>query len=358
VSEEWFPKPSELIDPAEPPKPKLGKLSKSPGISIPDALPASWDSRASEAPQAPYRAIWPEIASLDLAETAAVQATAAKRARLRARWAQNKYELAHKLGEADVPRIIAMLRHLDGRLDAGKWISLRWPFHREKSRPLSQPWKRAFKTAARLLHLIEKPAKDERGKSVIKLYLGRDRDVWSLVRLHLGFIDSQPPDKSTESEELLGFKPLKEIEQERKQFEREIVFQCALAREDTELKFKSLPAGAKLTKQSEELARKFADELGAGDSTLADQKLSLQRLRSCASQRAAPGSRASGVYPRKTTASPTKRTLNRQRDGARRQEPDPPPDPSPTSQLVSSRSLVRTLDCWPAGVNALANSQG
>ena len=155
-----------------------------------------------------------------------------------------------------------MLRHLDARLEAGKWISLRWPFHREKSRPLSQPWKRAFKTAARLLHLIEKPAKDERGKSVIKLYLGRDRDVWSLVRLHLGFIDSQPPDKSTESEELLGFKPLEEIKLEREQFEREIAFECALAREDTELKFKGLPAEAKLTKQAEELARKFADELG------------------------------------------------------------------------------------------------
>jgi hypothetical protein len=215
---------------------------------------------ASSAPQAPHQPIWPEIAALDLAEAAEVQATAAKRARLRARWAQNKYELAQKLVEDDVPRIIAMLRFLDARLEAGKWISLRWPLHREKSRPLSQPWKRAFKTAARLLHLIEKRAKDERGKSVIELYLGRDRDVWSLVRLHLGFIENQPPDKSTE--ELLGFKPLEEIKLEREQFEREIAFECALAREDIELKFKGLSAGTKLTKQSEELARKFADELG------------------------------------------------------------------------------------------------
>jgi hypothetical protein len=258
---EWFPKPSELIDPAEPPKSKLGKLSKSSGISIPEALQASGDSRDSEAPQTPYRAIWPEIASVDLAEAAAVQATAAKRARLRARWAQRKYELAQKLGEDDVPRIVAMLRHLDARLKAGEWIGIRWPLHREKSRAISQPWKRAFKAAARLLHLKIKWACDERGKPIVKLYLARNRDVWSLVRIRLTFIESQPPGGSTESDEL-GFKPLEEIKRERKLFARKIAFQCVLAREDTELKFKGLPAGPKLTKQSQELGRKFADELG------------------------------------------------------------------------------------------------
>jgi hypothetical protein len=254
VSEEWFPKFGEVIDPAGPPKskPDLRDFFK-PG-KPPEPV------TASSAPKAPYQPIWPEIASVDLAEAAVVQATAAKRARLRARWAQNKYELAQKLGEDDVPRILAMLRHLDARLEAGKWISLRWPLHREKSRPLSQPWKRAFKVASRLLHLKIKWACDERGKPIVRLYLARNRDVWSLLEIRLTFFESQPPGESTESE--LGFKPLEEIKRERELAKREIAFQCGLARVDTKLKFKSLPAGPKLTKQSEELARKFGGELG------------------------------------------------------------------------------------------------
>ena len=247
-----------FFEPEEPPEPASPSLHR----KAPQPKPSQADEPAWPLPYSP--------------EPAAVNY-----ARLRARWAQNKHELAQKLDERDLPRIIAMLRYFDAHLTPGEETSLRWPLHREKSRAISQPWKRGFKTAARILHLKSKRARDKRGKPIVRLYLARNRDVWSFVCSHLGFIERQPPRGSTESDLESPFLSWAELKSghrqpldeklnsdpaarriEREQFEREIDFTCVLAREDTELKFRSLPAGSKLTKKSEELAREFADELG------------------------------------------------------------------------------------------------
>jgi hypothetical protein len=145
------------------------------------------------------------------------------------------------------------LSYYDKHLRPEEWTILSWP-PPHKSRGFVAGWLDALKAARRILGVVTRQLKDEQGnplKGKLKYYVRRE--TWPSVRARLGFVNSQPA-ASTESEELLGFKPLEEIKREREQFKCELDFTSALFGEITEQKFKSLPDGFRLSSQHEELA--------------------------------------------------------------------------------------------------------
>lgn len=190
--------------------------------------------------------------------------------RLQAKWAFNNHELAQRLKELDQPKIIAALRWLDVHLKSGEWVTLRWPPRREKSRKLNRAWRRSLKTAMRLLRLKSLRAKDEHGRNALKLYLARD--LWSVVRLSLGWGPLPGPEREPLADEPLpghlwqlvnspaisaqqppepANKRAERLERERQEEE----FDRLLFSAGVEHKFKRLPIGFKVTvPQLQELA--------------------------------------------------------------------------------------------------------
>jgi hypothetical protein len=219
ISFEWVPEPGELIDPEDPTKPKrlrelFFKLGKPPEPALGKPL---W---AGALPPP----MWPP--------------------EKRIRAAKRKYDLAQRL--RDPRKLLAALSYYDKHLRPGEWTILSWP-PPHKSRGFVAGWLDALKAARRILGVVTRQAKDERGKVLkgkLRYYLRRD--VWPTVQSRLGCVDSQPA-VSTEGEELLGFKPLEEIKLEREQFERELDFIDALFSEISEQKFKSLSKGFRLS---------------------------------------------------------------------------------------------------------------
>jgi hypothetical protein len=169
----------------------------------------------------------------------------------RIRSAKRKYDLAGRL--RDPRKLLAASSYYHKHLRPGEWTILSWP-PPHKSRGFVAGWLDALKAARRILGIVTRQVKDEQGKPLkgkFRYYVRRE--TWPSVRARLGFVNSQP-DASTESDELLGFKPLEEIKREREQFKRELDFIDALFSEITEQKFKCLPDGFRLTSQHEELA--------------------------------------------------------------------------------------------------------
>jgi hypothetical protein len=129
ISPEWFPEPGDLIDPADPPKPKsdlrdffgLGKPSEAPGKPL-------W-SRAPPPPPPPP--VWP----------AECPTLAARKA----------FRLARALRESRM--LLASLRWYDARLIPGQNTILK-PARREKSRKLNFYWKYYLEAVRRVCGVV------------------------------------------------------------------------------------------------------------------------------------------------------------------------------------------------------------